>query len=56
MTGVDPAQRKERASGSLHEQRSGDQDHDGIPNRYDTDRNGDGIPNKFDRAHANPHR
>jgi hypothetical protein len=35
---------------------SGDEDHDGIPNRYDTDRDGDGRPNRWDRSPANPHR
>ena len=28
--------------------RRGDQDRDGIPNRYDRDRDGDGIPNRFE--------
>ncbi|GGY89236.1 hypothetical protein ACFFTM_14520 [Pseudoduganella plicata] len=26
-----------------------DQDHDGVPNRYDRDRDGDGVPNRYDR-------
>ena len=34
----------------------GDQDHDGIPNKYDKDRDGDGVPNRYERAPANPHR
>jgi hypothetical protein len=33
-----------------------DQDHDGIPNRYDRDRDGDGVPNRFDNRPANPYR
>ncbi len=33
-----------------------DQDHDGIPNRYDTDRDGDGKPNRWDSNPANPNR
>ena len=27
----------------------GDQDRDGVPNRYDRDRDGDGVPNRADR-------
>jgi hypothetical protein len=33
-----------------------DQDHDGIPNRYDRDRDGDGVPNAIDRRPNNPYR
>lgn len=33
----------------------GDQDRDGIPNRYDRDRDGDGVPNRFDRRPGNPY-
>ena len=33
-----------------------DQDHDGIPNRYDRDRDGDGVRNRFDRRPNNPYR
>jgi len=31
----------------------GDQDHDGVPNRYDRDRDGDGVPNRYDRQPNN---
>jgi hypothetical protein len=34
----------------------GDQDHDGVPNRFDRDRDGDGVPNRYDRAPDNPYR
>ncbi|GAA4027261.1 YXWGXW repeat-containing protein [Actimicrobium antarcticum] len=34
----------------------GDQDHDGIPNRYDRDRDGDGVRNRNDRNPGNSHR
>ena len=33
-----------------------DQDHDGVPNRYDRDRDGDGVPNRYDRRPDNPYR
>ena len=38
--------------------RSGDRDHDGIPNRYDRDRDGDGdgVRNRYDRRPDNPNR
>ena len=38
------------------ENRMGDRDHDGVPNRVDRDRDGDGVPNNRDRAPDNPHR
>jgi hypothetical protein len=34
----------------------GDQDRDGIPNRYDRDRDGDGVPNRHDARPYNPRR
>jgi len=34
----------------------GDQDHDGVPNRYDRDRDGDGVSNRRDDAPNNPRR
>jgi len=34
----------------------GDQDRDGVPNRYDRDRDGDGINNRRDDAPSNPRR
>jgi hypothetical protein len=34
----------------------GDQDRDGVPNRYDRDRDGDGTPNRFDDRPNNPRR
>lgn len=34
----------------------GDQDRDGVPNRYDRDRDGDGVPNYYDRRPHNPYR
>jgi WXXGXW repeat (2 copies) len=36
--------------------RSGDRDHDGVPNRVDRDRDGDGVPNSRDRQPDNPRR
>ena len=33
-----------------------DEDHDGIPNRFDRDRDGDGVPNRFDRRPDNAYR
>jgi hypothetical protein len=33
-----------------------DEDHDGIPNRYDRDRDGDGVPNRYDGRPDNPYR
>jgi hypothetical protein len=33
-----------------------DQDHDGIPNRFDRDRDNDGVPNRYDRRPNNPYR
>jgi len=33
-----------------------DEDHDGIPNRFDRDRDGDGVPNRFDARPNNPYR
>jgi hypothetical protein len=33
-----------------------DQDHDGIPNRFDNDRDGDGRSNRHDDAPNNPNR
>jgi len=38
------------------ENRYGDRDHDGVPNRADHDRDGDGVRNSQDRAPDNPHR
>lgn len=34
----------------------GDQDRDGVPNRFDRDRDGDGTPNRFDDRPSNPRR
>jgi len=34
----------------------GDQDRDGVPNRYDRDRDGDGVSNRRDDAPNNPRR
>jgi hypothetical protein len=33
-----------------------DQDHDGIPNRFDRDRDNDGVPNRYDSRPNNPYR
>lgn len=33
-----------------------DQDHDGVPNRWDRDRDGDGVPNQWDQRPRNPSR
>ena len=38
------------------ENRYGDRDHDGVPNRYDRDKDGDGVPNRYDRSPNNPNR
>jgi len=38
------------------QRRGRDQDHDGVPNRYDRDRDGDGVPNRYDRRPDNPYR
>lgn len=34
--------------------RTRDQDHDGVPNRYDRDRDGDGVPNEWDARPSDP--
>ena len=34
----------------------GDNDRDGIPNRYDRDRDNDGVSNRYDRRPNNPYR
>ena len=34
----------------------GDEDRDGIPNRFDRDKDGDGVPNRFDDRPNNPYR
>jgi hypothetical protein len=39
-----------------HHWRGGDQDRDGVPNRFDRDRDGDGVPNRWDRRPQNPYR
>ena len=38
------------------ENRHGDRDHDGVPNRADGDRDGDGVPNRRDRRPDDPSR
>lgn len=44
--------------GRSHHHRHGyrDEDHDGVPNRYDRDRDGDGVPNRVDDAPRDPNR
>jgi len=46
---------RDRNDRDRHDVRSGrrDEDHDGIPNRYDRDRDGDGVPNRYDRRPDN---
>ena len=39
-----------------HRGRRWDEDHDGVPNRYDRDRDGDGVPNRWDARPDNPYR
>ena len=36
--------------------KSGDRDHDGIPDRHDGDRDNDGVPNRHDRRPDDPRR
>ena len=45
-----------RHSRYKHQGWRGDQDHDGIPNRFDRDRDGDGRSNRNDDAPNNPNR
>jgi len=52
--GVSSYDRPDHYHGRPHARGRGDQDRDGVPNRYDRDRDGDGVPNRVDDAPRNP--
>jgi hypothetical protein len=49
-------ERMERERWEREHGRRWDEDHDGVPNRYDRDRDGDGVPNYRDRQPDNARR